>query len=100
MRKSLRGMVAEMTAPATFARIATLHQALADAYATLAAEPSAPAPERVVGLAEAAQRLGMSRAWLSRRANWQRAGGWLGDDRRVHFTMAGLEAYVRAHERA
>ncbi len=49
-------------------------------------------PERVLGLAEAAARLGVTRSWLSRRANWTSVGGYLGPDRRVKFTDSALRA--------
>ena len=89
-----------MTAPATFAQISKLHAELADAYAELAAQEPAPQTDRVVGLAEAAVRLGMTRAWLSRRANWKLVGGYLDQDRRVKFPMSALDAYSRARGRA
>ncbi len=49
-------------------------------------------PERVVGLREAAVRLGVTRSWLSRRANWTSMGGYLGPDRRVKFAESRLRA--------
>ena len=85
----------QMASPTAFARISRLHAELADAYAELAAEAPAPQPDRVVGLREAAQRLSMTRAWLARRGNWQRVGGYLDADRRVKFTTAALAAYVK-----
>ena len=38
--------------------------------------------------------LGMTPAWLSRKANWQRVGGYLDQDRRIKFSMATLQAYI------
>ncbi len=49
-------------------------------------------PDRVVGLAEAATRLGVTRSWLTRSANWRRMGGYLGPDRRVKFAESALRA--------
>ncbi len=54
----------------------------------------APQPDRAVGLAEAAQRLGMSRAWLSRKDNWSRCGGFKDLDGHVKFPMPALEAHI------
>ena len=46
-------------------------------------------------LKDYAVRLGMTRAWLSRRANWQRVGGYRDADRRIKFTTSALAAYIR-----
>ncbi len=84
-----------MPSPALFARLADLYRELAVVYADLAAQAPTPQADRVVGLAEAAVRLGMTRAWLSRRANWQRVGGYRDADRRIKFTTSALAAYIR-----
>ena len=84
-----------MPSPDLFARLADLHRKLAIVYAELAAQDPTPQADRVVGLAEAAVRLGMTRAWLSRRANWQRVGGYRDADRRIKFTTSALAAYIR-----
>ncbi len=53
-------------------------------------------PDRVLGLDEAAAMLSMSRAWLERKANWQRIpGAYRDQDRRVKFPLSALEAYIR-----
>ncbi len=51
-------------------------------------------PERVLGLREAAVRLGVTRSWLSRRPNWTSVGGYLGPDRRVKFADSALRRYL------
>src|SRR5713101_4344694 len=60
----------------------------------------APQLDRSVGLAEAAQRLRMTNAYLSRRANWQKIGGYRDCDRRIKFPLSALEAWVRARGQA
>ena len=83
--------------PSTAARLAQLHADLAAVYADLAKQdPAGSDTDRVVGLIEAAARLGTSKAWLSRRSNWQRVGGYRDQDRRVKFTESALRAYVNA----
>lgn len=84
-----------MPSPSPFARLADLHRELAVVYADLAAQDPTPQADRVVGLAEAAVRLGMTRTWLSRRANWQGVGGYRDADRRIKFTISALAAYIR-----
>jgi hypothetical protein len=59
----------------------------------LTRRPALP-PDRALTLDEAARMLGMTRAWLSRKANWQRVGGYLDQDRRIKFPMATLQAYI------
>jgi hypothetical protein len=89
-----------MSSPAAYAKLADLHRELAAVYADLAAQEPAPQPDRVVGIDEAAQRLGMERSWLERRANWKRVGGFKDADRHVKFSMAALEAYIQARGKA
>ncbi len=87
--------------PETAKRLAELHSALAAVYADLAGTAGqVPEPEdRVVGLAKAAVRLGVTVSWLARRANWSKAGGYKGPDRRVHFPLSALSTYANAHKR-
>ena len=66
----------------------------ADLRARLLTRRPAPPPDRALTLDEAAGMLGMTRAWLSRKANWQRVGGYLDQDRRIKFPMATLQAYI------
>jgi hypothetical protein len=68
----------------------------ADLRARLLTRHPASQPDRVLSLPEAAQRLGMTTAWLSRRGNWQRVGGYKDRDRKIKFPLSALEAYVRA----
>ncbi len=78
------------------ARLAELHAALARTYAELARLPElAPKSDRALTLTEAAAMLGMSKAWLSRKSNWQRCGGYLDADRRVKFPLAVLQAHIQ-----
>jgi hypothetical protein len=77
-------------------RIADLHAQLATTYREMAEARPAQQPDRVVGLTEAAARLNMTRAWLSRRSNWERVGGYLDADRRIKFTVSSLDAYIRS----
>jgi hypothetical protein len=79
-----------------FTRLAELHAELSRVYAKLAAEAPVPEPERALTLVEAAERLGMSTAWLSRRANWSRVGGYRDADRRVKFAVSTLDRYIRS----
>jgi hypothetical protein len=83
--------------PATFERLAELHEQLAATYRELAqqAGPRESESDSVIGLPEAAARLGMTRTWLSRRANWSRVGGYRDADRRVKFAESALRAYLR-----
>jgi hypothetical protein len=83
--------------PSTLERLADLHAQLAATYRELARQGQQGAQEsdRVIGLAEAAARLGMTRTWLSRRANWSRVGGYRDADRRVKFAESALRAYLR-----
>jgi len=53
-------------------------------------------PERVLDLKEAAVRLGVTRSWLARSANWRRMGGYLGPDRRVKFADSTLRRRLEA----
>lgn len=80
----------------TAARLAELHTALAAVYQNLARETPPAEPERALTLPEAAGKLGMSVAWLSRRANWSRVGGYLDADRRVKFAVSALDRYITA----
>jgi hypothetical protein len=66
----------------------------ADLRARLLTRRPAPPPDRALTLNEAAGMLGMTRAWLSRKANWQRVGGYLDQDRRIKFPMTRLQAYM------
>jgi len=66
----------------------------ADLRARLLTRRPAPPPDRALTLDEAAGILGMTRAWLSRKANWQRVGGYLDQNRRIKFSMATLQAYI------
>ncbi len=77
------------------AAIGKHHAQLAELYTRLSEVDwdrvgSGDHPERVVGLREAAVRLGVSVSWLSRRTNWISVGGYLGPDRRVKFTDSAL----------
>jgi hypothetical protein len=90
----------KMETSASFARISKLYAALADEFALRAAEEPVTVPDRAVGLAEAAVRLGMSKSWLSRRANYVQVGGYLDQDRRVKFLTSALDAYIRTKGRA
>ncbi len=83
------------------AAIGKHHAQLAELYAKLSEVDwdragSGDHPDRVVGLREAAVRIGASVSWLSRRENWQRAGGYLDVDRRVKFTETRLREYLAA----
>jgi hypothetical protein len=62
----------------------------------LTRRPTPPQSDKILCLSEAAARLGMSQAWLKRKANWLRVGGYLDADRRVKFPVSALEAWVRA----
>ena len=66
----------------------------ADLRTRLLTRRPAPPPDRALTLDQAAGMLGMTRAWLSRKANWQRVGGYLDQDRRIKFPMATLQAYI------
>src|SRR5262249_5948013 len=57
--------------------------------------PASP-PDRALTLDQAVTMLGCSRAWLGRKANWAKYGGYLDLDRRVKFSEAALRAYIRA----
>ncbi len=76
-----------------------LYLAIADLEAKLRARlltrRNAPQPDRAVGLDEAAERLGMSKAWLSRRANWERVGGYRDHDRRIKFPLTAIQAHIQ-----
>ncbi len=83
--------------PDPFARISQLHAELARAYLELAQRDDRrdlAGADRVVGLAEAATRLGCSRSWLSRRASWARLGGYKDLDGRVKFAESRLRAHL------
>jgi len=89
--------------PATLERLADLHAQLAEVYADLAKQERGCTQEsdrdRVIGLEEAAARLGTTRSWLRRRPNWSRIpGAYLGADRRIHFPVSALAAYVHAQK--
>ena len=64
--------------------------------ARLLTRRSAPVPDRALTLDQAVTMLGCSRAWLSRKSNWAKYGGYLDQDRRVKFSEAALGAYIRA----
>jgi hypothetical protein len=81
--------------PATAARLAELHAEIAEIYRGLALADPAADSERMLGLREAATRLGCTESWLCRRANWQ-IGGFKGPDHRVHFALSALSAYANA----
>jgi len=83
----------------TAERLAQLHADLAAVYADLAREPVAVEPERVLTLHEAAVKLGMTVSWLSRRANWEKVGGYSDTDRRVKFALSTLEQYIRTQRK-
>jgi len=61
---------------------------------------AAPEPDRILSLDEAAARLGTSRSWLERRANWRRVGGYKDQDRHVKFARSALEAYLHQQLKA
>jgi hypothetical protein len=82
--------------PETAAQLAELHAELARVYQDLARETPVVDPERALTLPEAAEKLGMSVAWLSRRANWSRCGGFKDQDRRVKFPLSALDRYLKA----
>jgi hypothetical protein len=84
-----------VSAPATIARISKLLTDLAKAFADLAAEEPAPQADRAVGLAEAAQRIGCTRAWLERRTNWQRCGGFKDLDGHVKFMLSDIRRHQK-----
>jgi hypothetical protein len=60
------------------------------------AQPIVPIPDSVLCLREAAKLLGMTEAWLQRRANWGKVGGYRDADSRIKFSRATLEAWLRA----
>ena len=66
----------------------------ADLRARLLTRRPAPPLDQALTLDEAAGMLGMTMAWLSRKANWQRVGGYLDQDRRIKFPMTRLQAYI------
>ena len=77
-----------------------LSRVLADADLVIArrmtaAQAPRPSPDRAVGLEEAAGMLGMSKAWLQRKANWERVGGYRDADRRIKFSLATLQDHIR-----
>jgi len=61
----------------------------------LTRRPASP-PDRALTLDQAVTMLGCSRAWLGRKANWMKYGGYLDFDRRVKFSEAALGAYICA----
>jgi hypothetical protein len=67
----------------------------ADLRARLLTRRPAPPPDRALTLNQAVKMLGCSRAWLERRANWERVGGYRDADRRVKFPLAVLQAHIR-----
>ncbi len=82
---------------ALLAEIGKHHAQLAELYAKLSEvdwDGRGDLPERVLGLREAAVRLGVTRSWLSRRPNWTSVGGYLGPDRRVKFADSALRRYL------
>ncbi len=83
-------------ASALLRRLAQLHAEIAAVYQDLAGTAGqTPEPEdRLVGLAEAMVRLGVTRSWLIRPANWRRVGGFKGPDRRVHFPLSALARFA------
>jgi predicted DNA-binding transcriptional regulator AlpA len=80
--------------PETAARLADLHSELARVYQHLARETSAPEPERALTLPEAAAKLGATKSWLSRKANYSRIGGYLDMDRRVKFPLSAILRFI------
>jgi hypothetical protein len=82
--------------PTTAARLAELHAQIAEVYKGLALTDPIADSERMLGLREAATRLGVTVSWLCRRANWLKVGGIKGADRRVHFTLSALSDYANA----
>jgi len=79
------------------ARLAELHAALAEVYRGLA-ESDPAGHDNVVGLRDAAARLGVTRSWLCRRENWQGAGGFKAPDGRVKFTLSVLSAFANTRK--
>jgi len=67
----------------------------ADLRARLLTRRSAPSPDRALTLDQAVKMLGCRRAWLGRKSNWAKYGGYLDQDRRVKFSEAALGAYIR-----
>jgi hypothetical protein len=57
-----------------------------------------PSLDRAVGLGEACTILGTTKAWLGRKANWAKCGGYLDADRHVKFSIATLQAYLRRQQ--
>ena len=68
----------------------------ADLRARLLTRRPAPPPDRALTLDQAVKMLGCSRAWLGRKSNWAKCGGYLDKDRRVKFSEAALGAYIRS----
>jgi hypothetical protein len=66
----------------------------ADLRARLLTRRPIPLPVRALTLDQAVMMLGCSRAWLGRKTNWTKYGGYLDLDRRVKFSEAALAAYV------
>lgn len=74
-----------------YAQVAQLEASL---RARIVTRRPAPPPDRALTLDEAARMLGMTTAWLSRRANWARVGGYRDADRRIKFPLSALQRYV------
>lgn len=81
-----------MSAPATVDPIREfIRDAVREEVARLAA--AAPTVDQRLTIPEAAKQLGMTVAWLERRANWERVGGYRDADGRVKFRQSVLDAY-------
>ena len=78
-----------------YAEVTALEAAL---RARIVTRRPAPQPDRALTLGEASELLGMTRAWLERRGNWERVGGYRDADRRIKFSLATLEAYLRRRQ--
>ncbi len=94
------GVISNM-GPGTLEKLADLHEQLAATYRELAQQAGTRESEsdRVIGLEEAATKIGATRSWLRRRPNWQRVGGHRGADRRIHFPLSGLAEYMRTQRK-
>ena len=68
----------------------------ADLRARLLTRRPTPPPDRALTLDQAVTMLGCTRAWLARKANWEKCGGYLDQDRRVKFSEAALGVYIKA----
>jgi hypothetical protein len=61
----------------------------------LAAQHPPADPDRAVGLEEACRLLGMTKAYLERKTNWERLDGYRDVDRRVKFRLSVLQRHLR-----